>query len=41
MVGKTYPGIREEKGSTVQGVLWLDVDEEGVRKLDHFESEGK
>ena len=35
--GKVYPGIREEAGSVVKGVLWLSVDEEGVKKLDHFE----
>ena len=39
--GQVYPGITECANSVIEGVLWLDVKEEGVQKLDYFESEGK
>ena len=35
-----FPAIVEDKESKIVGVLWLDVDEDDVTRLDHYESVG-
>ena len=35
--GQVYPGITEYADSVIEGVLWLNVTEEGVKRLDYFE----
>lgn len=37
--GEQYPGIIEKAGSTVDGILYLDIGEEPLRRLDSFEGE--
>ena len=35
--GKSYPGIRPNPGSSVEGLLVTGIDEESLRNLDGFE----
>jgi gamma-glutamylcyclotransferase (GGCT)/AIG2-like uncharacterized protein YtfP len=35
--GRVYPGIIAEMGSTVEGLVYLDVDTESLARLDYFE----
>ena len=37
--GQPYPGIVPEKGTLIEGVLYLDVDSDSVKRLDDFEGE--
>jgi gamma-glutamylcyclotransferase (GGCT)/AIG2-like uncharacterized protein YtfP len=37
--GKTYPGLKKKSGSSVRGVLYLDVSAGAWEKLDRFEGE--
>ena len=37
--GETYPGLVEEAMATTEGVLWHDVDEDSLSRLDVFEGE--
>lgn len=37
--GEEYPGIRENAEGMVQGILYLDVPEAAVQRLDIFEGE--
>jgi len=38
IAGETYPGMVEQAGAAVQGVVYFDVDEQDVAALDAFES---
>ena len=35
--GKTYPGAVPAAGATITGVLWLDLSDEAMQRLDRFE----
>ena len=35
--GETYPAMVENQGTQVQGLLWLDVLQDDVKRLDEFE----
>lgn len=37
IAGETYPGMVAQAGSTVQGVLYFDVDPDDLAALDAFE----
>ena len=37
--GKTYPAAVPAIGACVEGVLWLDLDEDAMRRLDRFEGD--
>jgi gamma-glutamylcyclotransferase (GGCT)/AIG2-like uncharacterized protein YtfP len=37
ITGKKYPGIRHLPGASVNGRLWLDIDESSLTMLDLFE----
>ena len=37
--GETYPGLVEEAMAATKGVLWHDVDEDSLSRLDVFEGE--
>ncbi|WP_334119938.1 gamma-glutamylcyclotransferase family protein [Limnobacter sp.] len=35
--GETYPAMVESQGTQVQGLLWLDVLQDDMKRLDEFE----
>ena len=37
--GESYPGLTPSEGAVTEGVLYLDVDELSVKRLDAFEGE--
>ena len=37
--GAVYPGVREAAGASVEGVLWLDVNDDALLRLDRFEGD--
>lgn len=37
--GETYPGLVEEPTAATDGVLWRDVDEDSLQRIDAFEGE--
>lgn len=37
--GETYPGLVEEPGAATDGVLWREVDDDSLRRLDEFEGD--
>lgn len=37
--GAVYPGAREEAGGSIGGVLYLEVDDDALSRLDRFEGE--
>lgn len=37
IAGEHYPGVVREAGGSVQGVLWRDVDDDDLARLDAFE----
>ena len=37
--GKSFPGIRPNPGHSVNGMVFLGIDEESLRKLDAFEDD--
>jgi gamma-glutamylcyclotransferase (GGCT)/AIG2-like uncharacterized protein YtfP len=37
--GETYPGLVEEAAAAADGVLWHDVDDASLRRLDDFEGD--
>ena len=39
VAGETYPGMIASAGATVDGVLYLDVDDADVARLDRFEGD--
>ncbi len=36
---QTYPGMVAQPGASVEGVLYLDVDDADLARLDHFEGD--
>ncbi len=36
---RTYPAAVPASGASIEGVLWIDVDEDTMRRLDRFEGE--
>ena len=37
--GETYPGLVQEVTATTDGVLWRDVDDDSLRRIDDFEGD--
>ncbi|HCL27784.1 MAG TPA: gamma-glutamylcyclotransferase [Candidatus Latescibacteria bacterium] len=37
--GETYPGLVEEEGVATDGVLWRDIGDDDLQRLDTFEGE--
>lgn len=37
--GRTYPAAVPETGASIEGVLWLELDEDAMRRLDRFEGD--
>jgi gamma-glutamylcyclotransferase (GGCT)/AIG2-like uncharacterized protein YtfP len=37
--GETYPGLVEEAAAATDGVLWRDVDDDSLRRIDAFEGD--
>lgn len=37
--GETYPGLVEEAAAATDGVLWRDVDDDSLQRIDAFEGD--